>query len=338
MKSTTNVTTSATTKATMKTIKLQTMLAPALLALGLLAAAAPAGAGENFKIMIGANPGGGYDQTGRGIGKALQEAGIADSITYENKGGAGGTIGLAQFANASKGDGNAMLVVGAIMVGAIVQNKPPMTLANVTPVARLLAEYNVFVVPAASPIKSMKDVVEQMKKDPASVKWGGGSKGSVDHVSVAMITRELGVDVAKMNYVPFKGGGEAVIAILGGHVTVGTSGLAELEEFIKAGKLRPIAITSGQRLKGVDVPTLKEQGINVEIGNWRGVYGAAGITPEQRKKLADGVAKATKTKAWAETLEKNNWTPALLTGDEFGKFVDDDHARMRALMVKLGML
>jgi putative tricarboxylic transport membrane protein len=313
-------------------------LLAALAAITVSVAAVPAQAGENFKIMIGANPGGGYDQTGRGIGKALQEAGIADSVTYENKGGAGGTIGLAQFANASKGDGNAMLVVGAIMVGAIVQNKPPMTLANVTPVARLLAEYNVFVVPAASPIKSMKDVVEQMKKDPASVKWGGGSKGSIDHVSVAMIAREAGVDVAKMNYVPFKGGGEAVIAILGGHVTVGTSGLAELEEFIKAGKLRPIAITSGQRLKGVSVPTLKEQGIDVEIFNWRGVYGAAGITPEQRKKLADGVAKATKTKAWAETLEKNNWTPSLLTGDEFAKFVDDDHARMRALMFKLGML
>jgi putative tricarboxylic transport membrane protein len=321
----------------MRLSKLHAMLAPAALALGLLTAPT-AHAGENLKIMIGANPGGGYDQTGRGIGKALQEAGIADAVTYENKGGAGGTIALAQFANSSKGDGNAMLVVGAIMVGAIVQNKPPVTLANVTPIARLLAEYNVFVVPAASPIKSMKDVVEQMKKDPASVKWGGGSKGSIDHVSVAMIAREAGVDVAKMNYVPFKGGGEAVIAILGGHVTVGTSGLAELEEFIKTGKLRPIGITSSQRLKGVNVPTLKEQGIDVEIYNWRGVYGAAGITPEQRKKLADGVAKATKTKAWAETLEKNNWTSSLLVGDEFGKFVDDDHARMRALMVKLGML
>jgi putative tricarboxylic transport membrane protein len=322
----------------MKQAFLSRRLLAVLAAFTVAATAMPTQAGENYKIMIGANPGGGYDQTGRGIGKAMQEAGIADSVTYENKGGAGGTIGLAQFANASKGDGNAMLVVGAIMVGAIVQNKPPMTLANVTPVARLLAEYNVFVVPAASPIKSMKDVVEQMKKDPASVKWGGGSKGSIDHVSVAMIAREAGVDVAKMNYVPFKGGGEAVIAILGGHVTVGTSGLAELDEFIKAGKLRPIAITSGQRLKGVAVPTLKEQGIDVEIFNWRGVYGAAGITPEQRKKLADGVAKATRTKAWAETLEKNNWTSSLMTGDDFAKFVDDDHARMRALMVKLGML
>jgi putative tricarboxylic transport membrane protein len=312
------------------------------LALPLIAAAlggAPlAQAADNFKIMVGANPGGGYDQTGRGIGKAMQEAGVAGSVTYENKGGAGGTIGLAQFVNANKGDPHALVVVGAVMVGAIVQNNPPITLSNATPIARLLAEYNVFVVPANSPIKSMKDVVEQMKKDPASVKWGGGSKGSTDHISVAMIANAVGVDVAKINYVPFKGGGEATAAVLGGHVTVGTSGYAEMEEYIKTGKMRALGYTAGTRQKGVDIPTLKEQGIDVEIGNWRGVYGAPGITPDQRKALIDAVAKGARTKGWLETLQTNRWQPALLTGDEFGKFVDDEHARLRALMVKLGML
>lgn len=323
----------------MRRIFLRHLTGAAVALAGAFALAVPAAqAQENFKIMIGANPGGGYDQTGRGLGRALQEAGVAGSITYENKGGAGGTIGLAQFVNASKGDPNALVVVGAVMVGAIVQNKPPITLAQATPIARLLAEYNVFVVPANSPFKTMKDVVEQMKKDPASVKWGGGSKGSVDHVSVAMIAREVGVDVAKINYVPFKGGGEATAAILGGHVTVGTSGYAEMEEFIKTGKLRALAVTAPNRLRGSQVPTLIEQGLNVSIGNWRGVYGAPGITPEQQRKLTDAVVKATKTKAWSETLAANNWTPALLTGDEFAKFVDEEHARLRALMVKLGML
>ena len=318
----------------MRRLLLKTLLLP----LALASASAAVFAQDNFKVMIGANPGGGYDQTGRGIGKAMQEAGVAGSVTYENKGGAGGTIGLAQFANASKGDPNAMIVVGAIMVGAIVQNKPPITLNDATPVARLLAEYNVFVVPVNSPLKTMKDVVEQMKKDPGSVKWGGGSKGSVDHVSVAMIARESGVDATKINYVPFKGGGEATAAVLGGHVTVGTSGLAEFEEFIKTGKMRAIGVTAPNRIRGSDIPTLVEQGINVSIGNWRGVYGAPGITPAQRQKLVDAVAKATKTKSWAETLASNKWNSALMTGDDFGKFVDDDTARLRALMLKLGML
>jgi putative tricarboxylic transport membrane protein len=317
----------------MRRLALKTLAASLVIALAM-----PALAAENYKIMIGANPGGGYDQVGRGVGKALQESGAAGGVTYENKGGAGGTIGLAQFANSSKGDPHALLVVGAIMVGAIVQNNPPIKLSNATPVARLMAEYNVFVVPASSPLKTMKDVVEQMKKDPASVKWGGGSKGSIDHLSVALIAREAGVDVNKVNYVPFKGGGEATAAVLGGHVTVGTSGWAELQEFVGSGKMRAIGITAPARLKGINVPTLKEQGIDVDIANWRGVYGAPGITPEQRKALADAVIKASKAKSWTDTLEKNSWTALPLTGPELDKFVDDEHARLRALMFKLGML
>ncbi len=184
----------------------------------------------------------------------------------------------------------------------------------------------------------MKDVVEQMKKDPGSVKWGGGSRGSTEHIAAAMIAREVGVDPSKINYVPFRGGGEAVAAILGGNVSVGGSGYSEFQQYIEAGKMKAIGVTSGTRVKGIDVPTLKEQGINVEIGNWRGVYGAAGITEVQRKALSDMVVKATKTKAWTESLEKNNWTPALLTGKEFEEFVDRDFASLRATMVKSGML
>jgi putative tricarboxylic transport membrane protein len=153
-----------------------------------------------------------------------------------------------------------------------------------------------------------------------------------------MIAREVGVDPAKINYVAFRGGGEATAAILGGNVTIGGSGYSEFSEYITSGKMKPLAVTSGTRLKGVAVPTLKEQGINVEIGNWRGVYGAPGITPEQRKALIDLLVKASKSKSWAESMEKNNWTPALLAGAEFEKFVDDDFASLRATMVKSGMI
>jgi putative tricarboxylic transport membrane protein len=184
----------------------------------------------------------------------------------------------------------------------------------------------------------MKDVVEQMKKDPGSVKWGGGSRGSTEHIAAAMIAREVGVDPSKINYVAFRGGGEATAAILGGNVTIGGSGYSEFAEYITTGKMRAIAVTSEARLKGIDVPTLKEQGINVVIGNWRGVYGAPGITPQQRKELTDLVLKATKTKAWAEAIEKNAWTPAVLAGADFEKFVDDEFASLRAVMAKSGMI
>ena len=290
------------------------------------------------KMMLPANPGGGWDTTGRALGKALQDAGVASSVTYDNKGGAAGAIGLAQFVNGSKGDANAMMVMGAVMLGGIITGKPPVGLDKVTPLARLTSEYNVFVLPSNSPFKTMKDVVEQLKKDPGSVKWGGGSRGSTEHIAAAMIAREVGVDPAKINYVAFRGGGEATAAILGGNVTVGGSGFSEFAEYITAGKMKPIGVTSGTRLKGIDVPTLKEQGINVEIGNWRGVYGAPGITKAQRDALIAMVEKATKSKAWAEALQKNDWTPAWLAGDPFAEFVDAEFASLRATMVKSGMV
>ena len=291
-----------------------------------------------IKMMIPANPGGGWDTTGRALARAMQDAKVADTVNFENKGGAAGALGLAQFINSAKGDGSALMVMGAVMLGGIITSKSKTDLSTLTPLARLTSEYNVFVLPANSPFKTMKDVVEQLKKDPGSVKWGGGSRGSTEHIAAAMIAREVGVDAAKINYVAFRGGGEAVAAILGGNVTVGGSGYSEFSEHIASGKMRAIGVTSGARLKGIAVPTLKEQGINVEIGNWRGVYGASGITPAQRKVLVDSVVKATKSKAWTEALEKNSWTPAVLTGADFEKFVDDDFASLRATMVKSGMI
>ena len=309
----------------------------ALAATGALPMAAHA-AGPNVKMMLPANPGGGWDTTGRALGKALIESGAASTVMFDNKGGAAGAIGLAQFVNGSKGDPNAMMVMGAVMLGGIITGKPPVNLSQATPLARLTSEYNVFVLPANSPFKTMGDVVAQLKKDPGSVKWGGGSRGSTEHIAAAMLAREVGVDPSKINYVAFRGGGEATAAILGGNVTVGGSGLSEFSEYINTGKMRAIAVTSPARLKGSDIPTMKEQGFNVEIGNWRGVYGAPGITPDQRKALIDMIVKATKHASWAEALKKNDWTPALLTGAEFEKFVDDEFASLRATMAKSGMI
>ena len=289
-------------------------------------------------MMIPANPGGGWDTTGRALGKALTDSGAAATVSYDNKGGAAGALGLAQFVNGSKGDGNALMVMGAVMLGGLITCKPPVSLSQATPIARLSSEYNVFVVPAASPFKTMKEVVEQLKKDPGSVKWGGGSRGATEHIAAAMIAREVGSDPAKINYVAFRGGGEATAAILGNNVTIGGSGYSEFAEYIAAGKMRTLAVTSGARLPGVNIPTLKEQGIDVVIGNWRGVYGAPGISAEQRQALTEMTLKAVKSKAWTEASEKNNWTAAVLTGPAFEKFVDDDFAALRATMVKSGML
>ncbi|QMV72795.1 tripartite tricarboxylate transporter substrate binding protein [Comamonas piscis] len=295
-------------------------------------------AATNVKMMLPANPGGGWDTTGRALGKALQDAGAASAVTYDNKGGAAGAIGLAQFVNGSKGDANAMMVMGAVMLGGIITGKPPVDLNQATPLARLTSEYNVFVLPANSPFKSMAEVVAQLKKDPGSVKWGGGSRGSTEHIAAAMIARAVGVDPAKINYVAFRGGGEAIAAVLGGNVTVGGSGFSEFAEYIATGKMRPIAVTSAQRLEGSTVPTLKEQGIDVEIGNWRGVYGAPGISADQRAQLISMLEKATKSASWAESMKKNDWTSAWLAGDAFSQFVTAEFANLKDTMTRAGMV
>jgi putative tricarboxylic transport membrane protein len=295
-------------------------------------------AGANIKMMIPANPGGGWDGTGRAFGKAMIDAKAADTVQYDNKGGAAGVIGLAQFVNSSKGDPNALIVMGAVMLGGIITGKPQVSLDKATPIARLTSEYNVFVVPAASPIKTMKEVVEMMQKDPGSVKWGGGSRGTTEHNCASMLATKVNVDPKKVNYVAFRGGGEATAAILGGNVTVGGGGYSEMAEYITAGKMRPIGVTSEKRLPGINVPTMKEMGYDVVLGNWRGLYGAPGITPEQRAALTEMVIKTTRTKSWAESMEKNGWTPALMTGKAFDDFVDAEFSSLRGIMHLAGML
>ncbi len=311
-----------------------------LLATG-LAACAPALQAQSIpslKMMIPANPGGGWDSTGRALGQAFTESKLAQAVQYENKGGAAGAIGLAQFITASKGDPQALIMMGAVMLGGLITSKAPVSITQCTPLARLTSEYNVFVVPTNSPFRSMKDIVEAMKKDPASVKFGGGSRGSTEHIAASMMARAAGIDPKKVNYVPFRGGGEATAAIIGGNVSVGGSGYSEFAEHIQAGKMRALGVTSDKRIKGVNVPTLKEQGLNVIIGNWRGLYAAPGITPEQQASLIALVSAATKSATWQSALAKNGWSPAFISGKEFADFVDYDFTSLRAIMYLSGML
>ncbi|HWP59710.1 MAG TPA: tripartite tricarboxylate transporter substrate binding protein [Candidatus Acidoferrales bacterium] len=304
-------------------------------ALAALAVAFAAHAQPALKMMIPANPGGGWDQTGRTLAAAMQAEKLVSSVQFDNKGGAAGTIGLAQFVNASKGDPNALIIGGMVMIGGIHLNKSPVNLSMVTPIARLTGEYEVIVVPANSPHKTMADLVKAFKANPGSVSWGGGSAGGTDHILVGMIAKAVGVDPAKINYVAYKGGGEAVAAIVGGHVTAGVSGLAEFEEHIKGGRMRGLAVSSPSRL--ANIPTLKEQGIEVELANWRGVFGAPGITNQQRDALIKIVRAATESKTWKDAVAKFGWVPIFLAGDDFKKFIDEENKRIAAIIDSLGI-
>lgn len=290
---------------------------------------------DSVKVMVPANPGGGWDSTGRALVAAMTAAGSIKNAQIDNKGGAAGTIGLAQFVNSSKGDPNAIMVGGMVMVGGIIQNKSAVDLSQVTPLARLTEEYLVVVVPASSPHKTMKDLVAAFKANPGSISWGGGSAGGTDHILAGMIAKSSGVDAAKVNYVPFKGGGEAVAAIIGGHVAAGISGVSEFQQHITSGKMRALAVSSPSKQAGI--PTLKEQGIDIVLGNWRGVFGAPGITKAQRDELIKAIDAGVKSKAWQDTLAKNEWMNVWLAGDDYKKFLDEDIKRISDILGALSL-
>jgi putative tricarboxylic transport membrane protein len=306
----------------------------ALLVSGLLATFAAFGQ-PTLKMMIPANPGGGWDQTGRTLATAMQSAKLVSSVQFDNKGGAAGTIGLAQFVNQSKGDPNAVIIGGMVMVGGILMNKSPVTLDRVTPVARLTSEWEVIVVPAQSPHKSLADLLKAFRENPGKVSWGGGSAGGTDHILIGLIAKAIGADPKRINYVAFKGGGEAVAAILGGHVTAGVSGLGEFAEHIKSGKMRALAVSAPSKVDGI--ASLKEQKVDVELGNWRGIFGAPGITRQQRDALVKLVKTAVETPAWKETAGKLGWSTEFLGGDEYAKFLDEDTKRVGAILESLGL-
>jgi putative tricarboxylic transport membrane protein len=305
----------------------------------LLASTAPVMAQEalELKILAPAAPGGGWDSASRSLQQVMVATGAARSVQVINVPGAGGTVGLAQFVNGAKGDGKQLMTMGITMLGAVLTNKSPVSLDSVTPIARLTADPLVIVVPAASPHKTIKDLAAAIKADTAKVVWAGGSAGGADHILAGLVAKTAGGDVRKLNYVPFSGGGEALAEMLGGRVTAGISGYNEFESMIKAGKLRALAISSDQRIVGVNVPTLKEQGIDAELVNWRGIVAAPGITPQQRAALQAAVEKTVKSPEWAKILKARGWDSAYLPADQFAAFMKADQARVKDILVSIGL-
>jgi putative tricarboxylic transport membrane protein len=300
--------------------------------------ASPAFAQMDLKIVAPAAPGGGWDQTARAMQQAMIAEKLVKSVQVINIAGAGGSVGLAQFVNGAKGDGSQIMVNGFVMVGALLMSKSPVTLDQVTPIARITEETQVIVVPTNSPIKNAKDLAAAVKENVAKVTWAGGSAGGVDQITAALFAGAIGADAAKVNYVPFSGGGESLAAILGSKVTAGISGWGEYEGQIKAGKLRAIGVTSPQRLAGIEVPTFKEQGIDLVISNWRSIMAAPGITAEQKATLSQLVEKLVKSGTWKDILKQKDWDDAYLSGDAFAAFLKQESARISGVMKSIGLV
>jgi putative tricarboxylic transport membrane protein len=229
------------------------------------------------------------------------------------------------------------MVAGLVMVGSIITNKAPVSLLSTVPLARLTEEYQVVVAPANSPFKDLRDFAAALKADPAKVPIAGGSAGGTDHITAGLIAKAVGTDARRVAYVANAGGGPAAAMIIGGQVAAGVSGLGEFAENIKAGKMKALGVSSDKRIAGVDIPTFKEQGVDVSIANWRGVFAPPGVTDAQRKAMIDLVEATVKSAAWQEILAKQDWANVLLTGDAFGAYLQEEFKRTEAVLKDLGL-
>ena len=272
---------------------------------------------DTINMFVPAAPGGGWDGTARAIERAAKASGLVGNMAFENVGGAGGMVGLPRFVNQRKGQPNTLMIGGSVMIGAGIDNKSPITIKDVTPIARLTEEAGVIVVPAGGKIKTWKELEAAIKANPKAVSVAGGSAGGTDHLILGMLIKALGKNPREAAYVAFAGGGPANAAILGNQVVAGISGK--------------------RRIPGVNVPTLSELGIAVTESNWRGVFAAPGIADKQRDALIDLVTKITQSSAWKQELETRKWSDAFLTERPFERDLAKDIAEKEVLMKELGL-
>jgi putative tricarboxylic transport membrane protein len=292
----------------------------------------------DYTIMAPAGPGGGWDSTARSMQEVLQAEGISGSVQVQNVPGAGGTVGLAQFVAGASGDASQLIVGGYVMVGAILTNESPVSLADVTPIARLTGEAVGIAVSAASPIQNIGELVEMMKADPGAVSWAGGSAGGVDHITVGLLAKAAGVDPTKINYVAYSGGGEALAAILGNQVTVGISGVGEFLPQVQAGTMRMLAVSTDTRWPGTDAPTLMESGFDVNVQNWRMVAAAPGLSAEQKAAVAADIEKMATSAGWKSVLETRGWADTYLAGDAFQAQLAKEIEATAAVLKDIGLV
>jgi putative tricarboxylic transport membrane protein len=297
--------------------------------------AVPAPSVGALRIFIPANTGGGWDQTGRALGAALLACGAAEKVDYENLGGKGGTIGLARYVERYDAAPHALLIGGAVMVGAVALQKPAVDMTRVQPLARLTSDYLAVVVPTQSPLHNAKDLVAALRADMAGQVFAGGSAGGVDHMFAGVLTRAAKASPEKLVYKPFPGGAEVVDALLKGEATVGISGYSEFSAAIASGKLRAIGLSARRSLFGL--PSFREQGVDADMANWRGVFTGKQVPPARAQALTAALEQATQHAHWQHTLQQNRWESSWLTGKNLDDFLEMDltTARVMAYLLKL---
>ncbi len=295
--------------------------------------------GRPITLLAPANPGGGWDQTARQIQQVWTETGVLGvPVEVVNRGGAGGTIGLADLVSRQRGDPYTLMVFGQVMVGATRTNDSAVSIGDTVLLARLLNEYEIVAVPTDSPYQTLQELIQDFRRDPGQISWAGGSAGGIDHILVGLLAQAAGVDPPDINYIAYAGGGEAAIAVMGGHVVAGVSGLGEWQAHVESGRMRLLAISSEERVEGHDTPTIRESGLDVAIANWRGIAAPPGTDDETREWLIQALTRMRESSAWQDILEANNWQDSFLTGAEFEDFLREEERTVEVVLRSIGLI
>ena len=293
---------------------------------------------SGLSIIVPDDPGSGYDTTARAAAKAMEDAGLTDTVEVFNVPGAGGTVGLQQTVNEA-GNEDLLLQMGLGVVGASYTNQSEATLAETQPIARLIEEAEAIVVPGDSPYSTLDELVEAWKADPGSmfIEGGGSSPGGPDHLTPMLLAQAVGVEPAEVNYVAYDGGGELLAAMLGGKVVFGATGVGEVSEQAKSGDLKVLAVTSEKPVPDLDAPTLTEEGVDLVFSNWRGLVAPPEISDEAKQQFIDLVTEMNDSDEWKATLEEQGWIDAFISGDEFTTFLEEENERVNQVLADLGL-
>ncbi|RDG37390.1 Bug family tripartite tricarboxylate transporter substrate binding protein [Streptomyces corynorhini] len=291
------------------------------------------------RIMAPNAPGGGYDSTARTVARVMEETGIAPGVQVFNLPGAGGTVGLQRLVD-ERGNGELAMQMGLGVVGASYVSGSRVTLAQTTPIARLIEEAGAIVVARDSPYTSIGELVAAWRAEPGKVSVGGGSSpGGPDHLLPMRLAKAVGLDPGVVDYHAYEGGGELLTAVMDGRVTFGASGYGEFLDQVAAGQLRVLAVTSTEPV-GVlrDVPTLKASGIDLVFANWRGIVAPPGIGARERARWTEALDRMRRSARWRAELARHGWSDAFLTGERFADYLTEQDRATAEILSRLGLM
>jgi putative tricarboxylic transport membrane protein len=293
-----------------------------------------------IEIVAPSGAGGTTDRTARVVARILTQHKLVDvPVNVVNKPGGSGTIGL-NYVNQHPGDAHTIIIATTGSISNHILGLIPYNHTSFTPLAMLFDEYLSVITRADSPLKSGRDLIDRLRKDPQSASFGiSTSIGGGNHTSLMVALKAGGVDIKRVKTAVFPGGAATTTALLGGHVDAINTAPGNMVAHLRSGKLRPLAVSAPSRLAGdfSSVPTWQEQGVNAVASSWRGLMGPRGLTAEQIAYWDRVLSALVKTEDWKKDLQENFWDEGYLDARASRKRLDDEYAEFKSILTELGV-